>query len=201
MDRKASALWNGDLKTGKGTITTQSNTLHDTQYSFKSRFEDGTGTNPEHRRRPRRLLHHGLRQRARQGPATPPPPSQTECHRHPRDPSHRPHRHQDPPRQQVRSPRHRQSRLRRDRRRSKGQLPPSPNSSPPPKSPSTPPPLTKPQAACPAGRAHYAWGGNFVAGRGLRLGALRWSRTKSFLPTNGSPTRSSKKACERPPHA
>jgi osmotically inducible protein OsmC len=47
MDRKASALWNGDLKAGKGTITTQSNTLHDTQYSFKSRFEDGTGTNPE----------------------------------------------------------------------------------------------------------------------------------------------------------
>ena len=47
MDRKASALWNGDLKTGKGTITTQSNTLHDTPYSFKSRFEEGTGTNPE----------------------------------------------------------------------------------------------------------------------------------------------------------
>ena len=47
MDRKASALWNGDLKAGKGTISTQSTTLHDTQYSFKSRFEEGTGTNPE----------------------------------------------------------------------------------------------------------------------------------------------------------
>ena len=47
MDRKASALWNGDLKAGKGTISTQSTTLHDTQYSFKSRFEEGAGTNPE----------------------------------------------------------------------------------------------------------------------------------------------------------
>lgn len=47
MDRKASAIWNGDLKTGKGSISTQSTTLHDTPYSFKSRFEEGTGTNPE----------------------------------------------------------------------------------------------------------------------------------------------------------
>ncbi len=47
MDRKASAIWNGDLKTGKGTITTQSKTLDETQYSFKSRFEEGVGTNPE----------------------------------------------------------------------------------------------------------------------------------------------------------
>jgi osmotically inducible protein OsmC len=47
MDRKASAIWNGDLKTGKGSITTQSNTLKETQYSFKSRFEEGVGTNPE----------------------------------------------------------------------------------------------------------------------------------------------------------
>lgn len=47
MDRKASALWHGDLKAGHGTITTQSSTLKDTQYSFKSRFEEGTGTNPE----------------------------------------------------------------------------------------------------------------------------------------------------------
>jgi osmotically inducible protein OsmC len=47
MDRKASAIWNGDLKAGKGTISTQSKTLDGTQYSFKSRFEDGTGTNPE----------------------------------------------------------------------------------------------------------------------------------------------------------
>jgi osmotically inducible protein OsmC len=47
MDRKATAIWNGDLKAGHGAITTQSNTLKDTQYSFKSRFEEGTGTNPE----------------------------------------------------------------------------------------------------------------------------------------------------------
>ena len=47
MDRKASAIWHGDLKAGKGSISTQSNTLHDTQYSFKSRFEEGVGTNPE----------------------------------------------------------------------------------------------------------------------------------------------------------
>jgi osmotically inducible protein OsmC len=47
MDRKASAIWHGDLKAGTGTITTQSSTLKDTQYSFKSRFEEGTGTNPE----------------------------------------------------------------------------------------------------------------------------------------------------------
>ena len=47
MDRKASALWLGDLKAGKGTISTQSSTLNNTQYSFKTRFEDGVGTNPE----------------------------------------------------------------------------------------------------------------------------------------------------------
>lgn len=47
MKRKATALWNGTIKEGKGTISTQSGTLKDTQYSFKSRFESGTGTNPE----------------------------------------------------------------------------------------------------------------------------------------------------------
>ncbi len=47
MDRSASAVWHGSLKEGKGTISTQSGTLHDTQYSFGSRFENGTGTNPE----------------------------------------------------------------------------------------------------------------------------------------------------------
>jgi osmotically inducible protein OsmC len=47
MDRKATAIWNGDLKAGHGNITTQSTTLKDTQYSFKSRFEEGVGTNPE----------------------------------------------------------------------------------------------------------------------------------------------------------
>lgn len=47
MKRHATAQWNGTGKEGKGTLTTQSTTLQDTQYSFKSRFEEGTGTNPE----------------------------------------------------------------------------------------------------------------------------------------------------------
>jgi lipoyl-dependent peroxiredoxin len=47
MDRTASAVWNGDLKAGHGTISSHSGVLKDTQYSFKSRFEDGIGTNPE----------------------------------------------------------------------------------------------------------------------------------------------------------
>jgi lipoyl-dependent peroxiredoxin len=44
--RRGSAEWNGDLKAGKGTVTVQSGAF-DTQYSYKSRFEEGTGTNPE----------------------------------------------------------------------------------------------------------------------------------------------------------
>ena len=47
MDRSASAVWHGGLKDGKGTISTQSGTLNETQYSFGSRFETGVGTNPE----------------------------------------------------------------------------------------------------------------------------------------------------------
>ena len=47
MDRSASAVWLGGLKDGKGTISTQSGTLKETQYSFGSRFETGVGTNPE----------------------------------------------------------------------------------------------------------------------------------------------------------
>jgi lipoyl-dependent peroxiredoxin len=47
MDRTASAVWNGSLKEGKGTISTQSGVLKDTQYSFAARFESGIGTNPE----------------------------------------------------------------------------------------------------------------------------------------------------------
>jgi lipoyl-dependent peroxiredoxin len=47
MDRNASAVWHGTLKEGSGTISTQSGTLKDTQYSFKTRFADGVGTNPE----------------------------------------------------------------------------------------------------------------------------------------------------------
>jgi lipoyl-dependent peroxiredoxin len=47
MKRNASAVWKGDLKSGTGTISTDSGVLSDTQYSFKTRFEDGKGTNPE----------------------------------------------------------------------------------------------------------------------------------------------------------
>ena len=47
MKRTANAHWKGTLKEGKGEITTQSTTLNKTQYSFKTRFEQGVGTNPE----------------------------------------------------------------------------------------------------------------------------------------------------------
>jgi osmotically inducible protein OsmC len=47
MKRKASALWQGDLKSGKGKISTDSGVLKETQYSFSTRFENGVGTNPE----------------------------------------------------------------------------------------------------------------------------------------------------------
>jgi len=47
MKRNATAVWNGSLKEGAGKLTTQSKTLENTQYSFKSRFEEGVGTNPE----------------------------------------------------------------------------------------------------------------------------------------------------------
>jgi osmotically inducible protein OsmC len=47
MKRKASAQWQGDLKTGKGAISTDSGVLENTPYSFTTRFESGKGTNPE----------------------------------------------------------------------------------------------------------------------------------------------------------
>ena len=47
MKRKASAIWHGDLKSGRGTISTESTVLKDAQYSFGTRFENGPGTNPE----------------------------------------------------------------------------------------------------------------------------------------------------------
>ncbi len=47
MDRNASAMWQGGLKDGRGVLSTQSGVLHETQYSFGSRFENGQGTNPE----------------------------------------------------------------------------------------------------------------------------------------------------------
>ena len=47
MNRKGSAVWRGGLKDGKGTVSTDSGVLSNTQYSFSTRFEDGKGTNPE----------------------------------------------------------------------------------------------------------------------------------------------------------
>ena len=47
MKRKAAAVWQGGLKDGKGSISTDSGVLSNTQYSFSTRFEDGIGTNPE----------------------------------------------------------------------------------------------------------------------------------------------------------
>jgi osmotically inducible protein OsmC len=47
MKRNASAVWKGGLKDGKGTISSDSGVLSDTQYSFSTRFENGKGTNPE----------------------------------------------------------------------------------------------------------------------------------------------------------
>jgi len=47
MQRKGSAHWSGGLKDGKGTVSTTSGVLNNTQYSFSTRFENGIGTNPE----------------------------------------------------------------------------------------------------------------------------------------------------------
>lgn len=47
MKRKASAHWQGSLKDGKGTISTESGVLEKAQYSFSTRFDEGKGTNPE----------------------------------------------------------------------------------------------------------------------------------------------------------
>ena len=47
IERNASAVWHGTLREGEGHLTTQSNTLKDTPYTFVTRFEDAPGTNPE----------------------------------------------------------------------------------------------------------------------------------------------------------
>ena len=47
MQRKGSAVWQGDLKSGKGTVSTDSGVLSQTPYSFTTRFENAKGTNPE----------------------------------------------------------------------------------------------------------------------------------------------------------
>ena len=47
MERTATAVWNGSLKEGRGTISSQSGILSEAPYSFVTRFENGKGTNPE----------------------------------------------------------------------------------------------------------------------------------------------------------
>src|SRR5712671_6396181 len=47
MERKATAVWRGDVKSGKGLLSTKSMVLKESQYSFGTRFENGIGTNPE----------------------------------------------------------------------------------------------------------------------------------------------------------
>lgn len=47
IEKAGSAKWMGDLKTGKGTVSTESTALQDQPYGFNTRFEDGAGTNPE----------------------------------------------------------------------------------------------------------------------------------------------------------
>lgn len=47
MKRQATAVWNGSGKEGSGKLSTQSAVLNQSQYSYKTRFEDGVGTNPE----------------------------------------------------------------------------------------------------------------------------------------------------------
>jgi len=47
MDRHAKAQWSGDLKSGKGALSSGSGVLSNTPYSFRDRFEDGPNTNPE----------------------------------------------------------------------------------------------------------------------------------------------------------
>jgi len=47
VKRQSSAVWQGGIKDGKGSISTQSTTLKDAQYSYGTRFENGVGTNPE----------------------------------------------------------------------------------------------------------------------------------------------------------
>ena len=47
IKRSGSAVWSGGIKDGKGSISTQSGVLDNTQYGFNTRFENGPGTNPE----------------------------------------------------------------------------------------------------------------------------------------------------------
>ena len=69
MIKKGSAAWQGSLKEGTGTISTETGVLKNAPYGFKARFEDGPGHQPRraHRRRARGLLHDGAVGRPRQG--------------------------------------------------------------------------------------------------------------------------------------
>jgi lipoyl-dependent peroxiredoxin len=47
MEPKATAVWRGDVRSRRGFLFTESTSLHEAQYSFGTRFENGVGTNPE----------------------------------------------------------------------------------------------------------------------------------------------------------
>src|SRR5881296_2160512 len=47
MNRRASVVWKGNFQQGTGTMSTESHVLSDTQYSFRTRFAEGRGTNPD----------------------------------------------------------------------------------------------------------------------------------------------------------
>jgi lipoyl-dependent peroxiredoxin len=47
MQRKATAVWRGDVRSGRGSLLRESTSLYEAQYSFSTRFENGVGTNPE----------------------------------------------------------------------------------------------------------------------------------------------------------
>ena len=47
MERKATAVWRGDVRSGRGSLSAESTSLREAQYSFGTRFENGVGTNPE----------------------------------------------------------------------------------------------------------------------------------------------------------
>jgi hypothetical protein len=62
MIRKAKAVWRGTGRAGSGNLSTDSGVLAQTPYSFRTRFENEKGTNPEELiAAARRLLHHGAR--------------------------------------------------------------------------------------------------------------------------------------------
>ncbi len=60
IHKKGQAHWEGDIKRGKGTVSTESGVLNQQPYGFNTRFEGAQGTNPEeHWRRTCGLFLHG----------------------------------------------------------------------------------------------------------------------------------------------